>query len=335
MCAVCFEKIKYCKKVGFFYYIKVMESKKLNLIQLKSTMSKVNENQDYAINPTNIGKVKEVSYGFAVKNFKRSPFNRDLNEKWVSKLKKDMATGDGLKHQQPIVVNAVTGNIIDGNHRFEAFKEGYEEGVIYEGDKLRVFYEECSLDEERDLIIKYQNELHWKTKDYVKIASVSSESRPYIEKLEKAMSGRELFEGGKYNRAAMFMTGKSIRNKASLYLDFRGTDEEIELGCRVHDDAVKILNAFGLPHKGQFITSLGMSWRKLVIDGRDDIDSIVWLMTKNRGTNKNYAGMLKGYSHSTIKDWDFIFGQALEFAKKAKDDERVAKVERTRRKMEK
>lgn len=94
------------------------------------------------------------------------PGNREINQKHVLAIKKAMLAGKNLP---PIEVSR-DGYIIDGQHRYEAAKQLWEEGKEYEL-LIHIF------DTENPLLdaINYNNtQLSWNIEDYIKAYSIDN-----------------------------------------------------------------------------------------------------------------------------------------------------------------
>lgn len=93
-------------------------------------------------------------------NFGRTMFNRWVYAPQVKKIKAAMLRGEYIP---PILVNAKTGHIIDGQHRYEAYKELIAAG---EDVELLVVFQEPK-DEDEAAKLMNSTAKHWTIENYV------------------------------------------------------------------------------------------------------------------------------------------------------------------------
>lgn len=257
------------------------------------------------------GTVKEFKYSEAVELFNKNPYNRETNWRHVAKIKKSIADRSYFKNEDPIKVNLVTRNIIDGHHRMEAFVQAYDEGDIGGNTLIKVYFLKINKKEEYKYILDCNNNrLSWKTKDFLNLADKLGDES--VRKLKEVMKGRELFVNSgvlRLNRAVLFATGKTFTRKELENLNFNITDENCQTATEMHDEVIKILDAFELGHSGHYVDALARSWYAFRKTEHANLDELSTLMTKR--DYRKHAKMLKNFGHSSKADWDFVFEQSV------------------------
>lgn len=96
-----------------------------------------------------------------------NPFNRKTNESHLRQIKRDMLVS--LSDFPAIVINVITGNLIDGQHRVRAFLQLVKSGQLPEDAKLDVKLVEIENEEEFKTIININtNSKNWSIDDYIR-----------------------------------------------------------------------------------------------------------------------------------------------------------------------
>jgi hypothetical protein len=254
------------------------------------------------------GTVRDASFE-TVNRFKDHHLNRDLCEKHVKDIKKGIVSADTLKYLSPIEVNVVTGNVIDGQHRLAAFKYAINDGSIPKDSKIKVYYLNIPEEKEIDIIKDKQRKRSWYMEDYVGM-EIKDGNENYI-KLAEFGKSHELTN----NKGAIKLGyAATIIKQKTQYTELRnGTlkinEKEIEQASALHDEIIKILDSFGLKHKGRHINAITESWSR----NREKINikDLVNIMTRKRDTI--YATNLMKMEHQNTSQWDLIFDTAITY----------------------
>lgn len=101
------------------------------------------------------------------KEFGKNVQNRMINHGHVNQLRKSIAEGD-LKLMPPITVNLITGNIIDGQHRRDAFIAAINSGEIDKNSLIEVKFVEIPVEKEIEAICNANvNSKNWSVDDFI------------------------------------------------------------------------------------------------------------------------------------------------------------------------
>lgn len=228
--------------------------------------------------------------------FNSSNENRVINHGHVNRIKEQMKTN--LEVFPPITVNEITNNIIDGQHRLEAFKKLVDNGDLPSDAKLSIMYVQIPVSEEKESIINANtNSKNWSLDDY--IASYSKSNNEY-QKLNEWCLSHSLCNDGKKSKfrygAAML---KGIACAPSLKDgSFFLTQEDMKRGETIHDELLEIVGILNKPTKGNYFEYMAVSWNQ-VREWHSFKDWLREIKLKKNNINK------KPFSNK--KDWDTIF----------------------------
>lgn len=232
--------------------------------------------------------------------FTRNPRNRNIDKGHLKDIKKQMA--ESFETMPPITVNSVTLHIIDGQHRLEAFKQLIEEGTFHPSTTLAVMFVEIPLEKEFGAIVEAQDHTRgWNLNDYVH-SYINDGNQNYIAlddwcRVHSLTANPKDPVNPRYRYGAILMLG--VRGKTTLKNGtFVVTEEELAEANQVHDEVVKIIEAFGINFKGVAFENMLISWYK------------------HRGLNKftdvrryikTHCGGLRKMSMVNASDWDAVF----------------------------
>lgn len=227
--------------------------------------------------------------------FKRTQENRLLKPLNIKVLKEQMKTS--LKNFPPVHINKLTNNIIDGQHRIEAFQQLIDEGGLPIDTKLSVMYTDIPEEKEKEAIINAnKHKTSWSLEDYIR----SHRDNPEYKKLEEWSKNHSLCFDGKKTKVRYAGAILKRQNCTNMLKEgsFFISNEDLIKGEEIHDELVKILAILKKDIKGNFIESIALSWH----DIRKLHSFKEWLtaLKRKRPTidKKNY---------SSKKDWDSIF----------------------------
>lgn len=243
------------------------------------------------------------------KTFSLNSKNRVCNPCHLEKIKREMM--DSLNVMPPITVNIVTNNIIDGQHRHNAFVKLREEGTLPETSTLKVMYVEISAEDELKAIVKANNNSKgWTLDDFVASYIVSG-IVSYV-KLDKWCKEHALSsENGKskIRYGSAILTGRRASNDLKNGT-FTFTDEELKRAEQVHDELNDIVELFNMRGRGMWIEAMAISW----IEVRNEHDFDTW----KKAFKSKKADFMK-MPKDNVKHWKAIFAYAhLDISMKAK-----------------
>lgn len=253
--------------------------------------------------------------------FGRNPENRDIDSTkhrgHITNIKE--MCRDSLATMPPIIVNAVTGNIVDGQTRTKALTELFNEGVIDRNTPIQIQYISVPKDEEITLIRKLcSGHKDWSVEDFIQsyFKGGSPDYKMLIEFCKNHMltssNGKLKFRYG----AALLNPNydrDSLKNGKLTV-----TEEDLEYGETVHQELCQILEVLDLLEKPKYwIESLAKVWQSY----RDRYDFKTWLKVIKK--RKDY---IKKHSASNQKEWNEIFSCLITWKEKqdAKDYRLVA-----------
>lgn len=207
----------------------------------------------------------------------------------------------------PIIVNPITGNILEGQHRHAAFMKAYDNGLIDKNARLLVGYWEID-DPELENIITI--ELNSKTKNW----SLDDYMASYAQYLEnyarlklfcethslcnKPNKSEKAEKTSKYRYGAAIITGKgqSSNLKAGV---FSFTEEQLAEAETIHKEMVDIRKKLGLPiyATGNEVEAMAIEWhtqRKFI--SASDIKALTYIPVDVRERQL-----------SNKSDWNYVF----------------------------
>lgn len=210
----------------------------------------------------------------------------------------------------PVIINPVTGHIMEGQHRLQAFIDAHNKGMIDDNARILIVYWDIYDEElENTLIIDLNsNSKNWSIDDYMNNYSQYLE---YYQKLKEFCENHELCmtygkkgeKTHKYRYAAAMIKGMS---QASVLKKgaFTCTDEELKQADIIHKELCEIRKKLNLPMVGTDIEAMAIVWhtdRNLI--SVSDIKSIYYF---NKDIEKKLAD-IKNIKNK--KDWDYIFSK--------------------------
>lgn len=169
----------------------------------------------------------------------------------------------------PIIINPITGHVLDGQHRLEAFKRAIEMGLIDARFKVLVGYwviEDESA--EKAIIIKLNSKSkNWTLNDYIECYTKDKES--YLQ-LKEFCRTHQLCRSEKsngeiipnYRYGAAIIKGRGC-NSVLKEERFECTLEELEEADTIHDEMLAIRNKLGIERNGLEIESMAAVWHQL------------------------------------------------------------------------
>ncbi len=236
------------------------------------------------------------------KQFGTNQQNRKVDAKHVAKIKKGYI--ESIEYLPPITVNSTTGNVIDGQHRLQAFLELIEEGNLPKDATILVRFIEADEKDERKLIIDANTKTkNWNQNDFVN--SYTSVNANYSKLTEWCLSHRLCHNEGKpiYRYASAIIKGKSSGTKLKKG-EFEITEEELNKAENNYNEVSSIIDKASLSTTGAYIESLAISWltnKNWLLKGFGNFDNILAFLEKKK------QSLIWGKKYSGKKDWDGIF----------------------------
>lgn len=227
--------------------------------------------------------------------------NRKIDKNNLYKIKKQML--ESFDVIPPIIVNTITGNVIDGQTRKEAYSQLMAEGKLPKECMLKVMFVEIPEDEEIEAIINANtNSKNWSCDDYFD-CYVKGDNVSYI-MLKDFCTNHILTYDEKKNKmkfryAAAMIKGRECQDELK-HGSFTCTSDEILHGDMVHSELMDIIDILGLPMKVHWIGSMAISWNKF----RDLHPYSEWRkMFKDKRDNVGFVRLPK----ENVKNWDVVF----------------------------
>lgn len=258
-------------------------------------------------------KFEILSYAEVV-SFGKAQRNRQVKENHVNDFcnvikdgKSRIELEDGtylVMGMLPVIVNPKSNNILDGQHRIEAFKKAHEKGLIDDNARLLVGYWEVEPGEDEnrltiDLNTKTKN---WSVDDYI---NSYAQGLPSYAKLIEFCKTHTLChvtsnkgERNKPRYAAAIITGKGCQS-ALKSGTFTFTDEQLKEADTIHKELLEIRKKLNMPLTGDEIEYMASEWhvqRNFI--SAADIKTLTYIPTDVREK--------KVYNK---KDWAYIFAR--------------------------
>jgi len=208
----------------------------------------------------------------SVRKFKFHYQNRKVEAVHVKKLRKTLFKDGVWNTIMPVVVNILTGNILDGQHRWSLYLQLIDEGLINPKDTpLYVEYVEMSPKEEHSYITELQEANHWDNEDFCE-SYVSGGNPNYItikqfcdeHPLCKRVNKAGMISGRAYRLANIILTGD--RNEKHLKDGLAVVSrEDVTRGHAIHNEMQKILQAIKIESTvgRNGLEGLASAWREL------------------------------------------------------------------------
>ena len=225
--------------------------------------------------------------------------NRAINHAHLAKIQKQCL--HSLCIMPPIIINVLTGHVIDGQHRLKAYQMLVEAGSINKDTRLQVMFVEIPIDEEKQAIIDANtNVKKWTLDDYISsYAKAGVESYVALDNWCKAHTLSSENGKSKFRYGAAIITGKRCAPELKSG-EFSFTDEELQKADGIHAEMLEIVDLFDLKGKGAWLESLATSWFAV----RDQHDFRTW-MKELKAKKRRFMALPKDNS----RDWDGIFAQ--------------------------
>lgn len=197
-----------------------------------------------------------------LKNVGWNEYNRKINKGHLSKIKKDII--NSLSNFPPIVINVITGDLIDGQHRLKAFLECVRLGLIPEDSKLGVILVEIEEDNEFKTIVDINtNSKNWVIDDYV-MTYVKQGIESYVLLDDFCREGNPLLYNAKteklnYINALCIIGGYRGENELK-HGEANITPEHIDFGRKKLTQISKIIKDLGLKTSGAYARGILQAW---------------------------------------------------------------------------
>lgn len=266
-----------------------------------TSLVQTNNVSDGEFNNTTNSNVKFVKFDIVPYEntlvFGKNQENRQENPAHLAKIKNQLLSS--MDVIPPITVNVVTNNVIDGQHRFKAYKELIENGKIDRNTKLKVMYVDIPIDEEKKAIVDANtHSKNWSLDDYVN-SYVRAGIISY-QKLDDWCRKHPLAsENGKpkYRYGSAIITGKRCQNELKSGT-FSFSESQLSIADDIHAEMLEIVELFGLKGKGPWIESLAVSWTEV----RNQHKFRTWM-----SEFKKKKGKLLKMPKDNQYEWDSIF----------------------------
>ena len=211
-----------------------------------------------------------------VKSFKFNYQNRPVEEDHVRDLRKDLFKDGVWMCMQAVVVNILTMNILDGQHRWSLYLQLVDDGLIDPiANPLYVEYVEINPDEEHQFITELQNARSWETEDFCE--SYVSGNNPNYVALKNWVNDHILcnrvnkagnISSRAYRLANIILTGD--RNEQHLKNgQFIFSKEDAKNGDIIHKEMLNIIKALKLDNTigRSGLEGLASAWRVMRTTG--------------------------------------------------------------------
>lgn len=250
---------------------------------------------------------KESNYE-DVKDFGRNQQNRLYDENHLKEIR-----GRWLEDSvmiPPIQVNALTNNIIEGQHRWKSYTDLIKDGELPKDTKIKVLYYQIPEEDELDEITNANIHVKgWSLDDYIH-RNVTSGSKAYlnleewckehslcykVKKTKNKNGDKEI--SLKYRYGAAILTGKGCRKELQKGT-FTFTEEQRKIANEVHGEMLDILTVMNKRGVGAWIESMAIAWHEV----RHFHPFSVWMKEFKLKKNR-----LAQYPSDSKEDWKNIF----------------------------
>lgn len=243
---------------------------------------------------------------------KENPSNRNISPNQVSRLTislREMYDEDGnFNLLAPLTLNKVTGHLIDGQHRWEAFKNLTE--VIPVDIPINVLVVNINPNEELQKIIDANtNSKNWSMNDFLKAYKEEGNNQASYKRLEDFCNMSKLLHNEKkgtynYRYGACCLKAKSQQKELKDGL-FTVTDEEVVKGLSTIKEVEAICDALNLS-SGHWMEYIITQWVNDIREPNKDKKNFVKMFTKELSKSK-----YRKEPKATAKDFKRLFGMAL------------------------
>lgn len=261
--------------------------------------------------------------------YNKNQENRLINKNHVNDFKDVLRKGNFIKNLafglNPIIVNPISLNVLEGQHRKEAILSSLKDGII--PDTLEVLVGEWAIDDEKDekeLIISLNTKTkNWTLEDYLNSYAQTQEAYKNLKDFCKNHELCSLIKNNgtitTYYRYAVAMAKGKTETKNLKRGDFTISETDLLMAHIIHDEVVRIRKKLGIhyKHKNNEIIIRDCSIEPL---------SIIWFHKRNE-ISINDIEKLKNIPSSVIKnpkknkdDWDTVFYKLSEQIKKEKNN---------------
>jgi len=206
-----------------------------------------------------------------VKSFKFNYQNRPVDEDHIRDLRTDLFKDGDWVQIQAVIVNILTMNILDGQHRWSLYLQLVEAGLINPLENpLYVEYVEMNPDEEHKFITDLQNARRWETETFCE-SYVSGNNPNYVALKNWIDNGHILcsrvnkagnISSRAYRLANIILTGD--RNEQHLKNgQFIFSKEDAKYGDIIHKEMLDIIKALKLDNTvgRSGLEGLASAWR--------------------------------------------------------------------------
>ena len=195
------------------------------------------------------------------RNFGHNQENRKVDARHIARIKKDWIKSKDF--MPPITINQITNNIIDGQHRLQAFIELVDEGKLPSDSKILVRFINVEPSKEKQIIIDSNTKSkNWKQSDYI---DSYSESKEAYKNLIEWCSNHPLCidKKGKIKPryGAAMIKGKGCGGMLKNG-KFTVTDDELKNAEATYNELLQIIEILGLEQQGSYIENLAVEWAK-------------------------------------------------------------------------
>ena len=199
-------------------------------------------------------------------NFGFFKANRDLNKKHIKDIENAIENGTyKAKYIAPIRIDINTLKVIDGQHRYEAFKKAWKNGS---DEIMRVIFEDLPEDEKEklDVVIDINSSnSNWSINAYQKrlreegnkhILNIEEFGKTHARCQKKNSKGEVIGFYPRYVYAIIM--GRNISNEVKNGT-IRVTDSDIEFGEKMHYELDRLVSALGYKINSWF-ESFAFAW---------------------------------------------------------------------------